>query len=121
MNAEQLEKIAWLNRARLADENTRVMEIVYQKNIEIQRRLSVEETSKDEESEIRQSLEQVTVYRNEISRVISEVNNNQYRKILTLRYLGYMKMDDISELLHKELRTIQRNHKKAIDAVKIPV
>lgn len=117
MTEEQIEKIKWLNRARLADEDRQVMEAVFEKDAYIQKSLGISDDTS--ELELKAKTVEVAVHREEIKQAIEEIENEQYKKILRMRYLAYMKMDDIAAVLHKEIRTVQRNHKKAIDAVTI--
>lgn len=121
MTEEQITKIDWLNRARILDEDIQTSEAVRKQNIEIQKRLGKTDAIEKEELKIKASVEMLESCRNEISAVISAVENKQYQNILKMRYLGYMKMDAIAAVLHKELRTVQRNHKKALDEINIPV
>ena len=111
MTEEQIKKIKWLNRARYADEDRQVMEAVSEKDE------SLGISDSDSKRELKSKVEEVAAYREEIKLAIEKIENEQYKKIL--RYLAYMKMDDIADALHKEIRTVQRNHKKAIDAVAI--
>ena len=113
MTEEQIKKIKWLNRARYADEDRQVMEAVSEKDE------SLGISDSDSKRELKSKVEEVAAYREEIKLAIEKIENEQYKKILKMRYLAYMKMDDIADALHKEIRTVQRNHKKAIDAVAI--
>lgn len=117
MTEEQIKKIEWLNRARLADEDRQVMEAVSEKDEYIRKSLGISDA--DSKRELKVKAAEVATYREEIKLAIEKIENEQYKKILKMRYLAYMKMDDIADALHKEIRTVQRNHKKAIDAVAI--
>lgn len=117
MTEEQIKKIKWLNRARYADEDRQVMEAVSEKDECICKSLGISDT--DSERELKAKAVEVVAYREEIKQAIEGIENEQYKKILRMRYLAYMKMDNIADVLHKEIRTVQRNHKKAIDAITI--
>ncbi|MCQ2609154.1 MAG: sigma-70 region 4 domain-containing protein [Bacteroidales bacterium] len=50
---------------------------------------------------------------------ISTIRKQRYRELLTMRYIKGMKLDDISDVLQKDKRTVERAIERAIISMRI--
>ncbi len=74
----------------------------------------------DMDREINESIDRLVNLRQEITRVISGVENNEYRNLLEMRYLRFMSWEKIAVTLGYDLRYLYKVHRKALAALKIP-
>ena len=137
MTVEQLEKIAWLNRAYYADiklnslisqryklrELTQRVSICYEGNSKgksatrkngaedaLMRLADIERTI---DSEVKNLIDVYT----EIDRAIKAVDDPVLQTILKRRYLAFETMEQIAEGINYSVRDTKRKHKKALDKV----
>ena len=135
MTDEQLKKIEYLNRAfNLENYISRL-----KKRKNINKTLSSPNYKSDgtqhkggynrEEERVMKILEldsKITVAKSkletakqEIKQAIESVSDDELRELLECRYIDYMKMKDIAEVMNCDERTAKRKHKKALDKVVI--
>lgn len=138
MTEEQLEKIAYLNRAFHADNKIRALEAIRMKNKSIAERCTASYENSggssethinsqeqilhqicDDDMKIAQMLRELVECRGDIQNAISYVKNDELETILNMRYLAYMSVQEIADELHYDKRTILRKHLKALDRVDI--
>lgn len=75
----------------------------------------------DLEAEINTDISDLVNLKQEITEVIKQVTNKEYQTILELRYLCFMRWEEISVELHLDLRWVHRLHNKAlyeVDAIR---
>lgn len=133
MTEEQLEKIAYLNRAYyikrkinalngIKSTNKSVKAVKYESdgtqhvggyNREEERMMRVLEL----DEKIAAEKDKLYIMLNEIYDAISKVDDIELNTILTYRYLNYMKFEDIAEKMNYDERTIRKKHKKALDKI----
>lgn len=51
--------------------------------------------------------------------LIETVKNNDQRLVLKCRYVLFMKWEDIAEAIHRDVSSVYRIHKKALENIKI--
>lgn len=138
MTEEQLEKIAWLNRAFHADNKIKALEAIRERNKSIAERCTATYDSSgssgthensqeaiihaicDDNIKIQERLKELMSYRTEIKNAIERLDNDELETIMNMRYLAYMKPYQIADALHYDRKTIQRKHKAALDIIKCP-
>lgn len=133
MTIKEMEKIKELNRAFHIEKNVAALLEVKNMNEKIIERYKI---IKDEEKEtaqetirnidnlnkkINNNIDQLVDARNEISDIINQIDKEEFKTILTRRYLLYQSMQDIADTMHYDLRTIQRKHKAAIKIMSLNV
>lgn len=140
MTDEQLEKIAYLNRAFYADNKIKALEAVRLRNKSIAERCTASyensggtsgghENSQerilhqicDDDLKIAEQIDNLLNCRRDVQTAIAEVKNDEYETILYMRYLAYMGMQEIADTLHYDRKTITRKHLSALDKVKCPM
>ena len=115
MTEEQNSKIVWLNRAFYAEKKIQSLEAVKEKNKALADKFGTEFSNEN----IDDLIQELRRYRTEIFNAISTLNNDELEAIMNLRYLTYMTMQQISESLCYDRKTIQRKHKLALDKIEI--
>lgn len=73
----------------------------------------------DLENEINDDIDKLVDLKKEIIRVIGNINNNEYRLILELKYLSNKSWEDITLLMNYSWRNIHYIHTRALRDVKI--
>ncbi|MCQ2464370.1 MAG: DUF1492 domain-containing protein [Oscillospiraceae bacterium] len=138
MTDEQLEKIAYLNRAFHADNKIKALEATRKQNKSIAERCTASYENSggssgshdnsqerilhqicDDDMKITQMFHDLVECRRDIQNAIACVQNDELETILNMRYLAYMSVQQIADELHYDKRTILRKHLKAIDQIAI--
>ena len=74
----------------------------------------------DKEKEIEKEIERLNNLKIEVTSVISQIDNGNYRMVLMLRYLKSMKIEEIAEEMHYALPTIKKWHREAVELIEVP-
>jgi DNA-directed RNA polymerase specialized sigma subunit len=69
----------------------------------------------DQSKQIDQQIDKLVDIRNEIERLINTVTDTDGQSILRMRYLAYMPMTDIADIMGCDRRTIYRKYNKSIE------
>ena len=137
MTEEQKEIRKWLNRAFYVNNKIKALETVRDRNRALATKCTAsyesdgstsgsQDNSKekiiheicDNDLAIRKELDSLVKIRTDISKKISELQNDELETILSMRYLGYMSMQQIADQMHYDRRTIQRKYIIALDKIK---
>lgn len=137
MTEEQKEIRKWLNRAFYVNNKIKALEAVRERNRALATKCTASyendgstseshDNSKekiiheicDNDLAIRKELDSLVKIRTEISKKISGLENDELETILSMRYLGYMSMQQIADQMHYDRRTIQRKYIIALDKIK---
>ena len=137
MTEEQKEIRKWLNRAFYVNNKIKALEAVRERNRALATKCAAsyesdgstsgsQDNSKekiiheicDNDLAIRKELDSLVKIRTEISKKISGLENDELETILSMRYLGYMSMQQIADQMHYDRRTIQRKYIIALDKIK---
>lgn len=133
MTIDELNTIRQLNKAFYIDKNVEALLEVKEMNEKIiERYKAINDTEKETAQEtirnidnlnkkINNNIDQLVDARNEISDIINQIDKEEFKIILTRRYLLYQSMQDIADTMHYDLRTIQRKHKAAIKIMSLNV
>lgn len=68
----------------------------------------------DQSMQINQQIDKLVDMRNEIEQIINTVSDPDGQSILRMRYLAYMPMTDIADIMGCDRRTIYRKYNKSI-------
>lgn len=71
------------------------------------------------EEQLREMEEQIVVVKNEIEEVISRLENADYEKLLTYRYIDCLTWREIADLQYVSRATLYRWHDEAIEKLQI--
>lgn len=71
--------------------------------------------------EAAKAAEELMDKRKEVRSAIDAVSNSESRTILALRYLSFMKWEEISETMNYSLDYVYQLHRKALSYIHIPV
>ncbi len=74
----------------------------------------------DKEAEIKKKMEELAVLKAKVMVTIDEVENDNLRMVLKLRYINSMQFPDIAEKMYASVATVYRWHKEGLATVKIP-
>ena len=74
----------------------------------------------DKEKEIEQEIERLNNLKVEVTSVISQIDNGNYRMVLMLRYLKSMKIEEIAETMHYSIPSVKRWHREALEVLVVP-
>ena len=74
----------------------------------------------DKEKEIEKEIERLNNLKVEVTSVISQIDNGNYRMVLMLRYLKSMKIEEIAETMHYSIPSIKRWHREALEVLVVP-
>ena len=137
MTEEQKEIRKWLNRAFYVNNKIKALEAVRERNRALATKCTAsyesdgstsgsQDNSKekiiheicDNDLAIRKELDSLVKIRTEISKKISGLEKDELETILSMRYLGYMSMQQIADQMHYDRRTIQRKYIIALDKIK---
>ena len=137
MTEEQKEIRKWLNRAFYVNNKIKALEAVRERNRALATKCTAsyesdgstsgsQDNSKekiiheicDNDLAIRKELDSLVKIRTEISKKISGLENDELETILSMRYLGYISMQQIADQMHYDRRTIQRKYIIALDKIK---
>lgn len=140
MTDEQIEKVAYLNRAFYADNKIKALEEVLKKNRSIAERCTASYENSggssgshdnsqekiihqlcDDNFKIQEELKELMKIRKEIKKAILTLKNDELETILNMRYLAYKNMTQIAESMNYDRKTIQRKHKIALDKLSLNV
>ena len=136
MTAEQLQKIAWLNRAFHAEKAARAWKDKYQRNKALAQRISGGLASSgarsgnnatedalirlsETERKTRAKINELIQIQEEIADKIMQIDDNELQAVLVYRYLNCMTFEQIAEKMHYSLITIRRKHKSALDKLEL--
>ena len=75
----------------------------------------------DMEAEINADIRELVDLKREITGIIKRVNNKELQTLLELRYLCFMRWEEISVQLHLDIRWVHRLHNRAlceVDAIR---
>lgn len=70
------------------------------------------------EAELTAEIDQMTGHRDKAKEIIAAIPDNRYRDILTWRYFGGYKWDDIADMMGHERMWVWRLHGEALTAAK---
>ncbi len=135
MTTEQLDKIAWLNRAFYAEKKVKALESLRKSDEERAQRITanyerndkgksdsrnngVEEaliTLAQSEEKYAVALHDYIALRCEIESAIDNLHDDELEAIFIYKYLEYKTIEEISELVHYSEKTISRKHIKGIE------
>ncbi len=135
MTDEQLEKVAWLNRAFHAEKKVRALGSLLERDKERAEDISANYDKNDKgksdsrtngieeillllaESEEKhaKALREYVGYRSEIRKSLEELHDDELEALFTLRYLNYQTMDEIAFEMGYDKRSIQRKHKLGLE------
>lgn len=136
MTAEQMQKIAWLNRAFHAGKAVRAWKDKYQRDKALAQRISgglasfgarsgnnatedalirLAETERKTKSKINELIQ----IQEEITDKIMLVDDAELQAVLVYRYLNCMTFEQIAEEMHYSLISIRRKHKSALDKIEL--
>lgn len=131
MTEEQIKKMQWLNRAYFAEGKIKALEAVREKNQAIAIRCNSYRSTEEQKEIIKKLHDDVTTLKDELFELaslrmeirdtIATIENNEYEAILNMRYLAYMKMQEIADLMGYDRKTIQRKHKSALEKLSLNV
>ena len=74
----------------------------------------------DKEKEIEKEIERLNNLKVEVTSVISQIDNGNYRMVLMLRYLKSMKIEEIAETMHYSIPSVKRWHREALEVLVVP-
>ena len=74
----------------------------------------------DKEKEIEKEIERLNNLKVEVTSVISQIDNGNYRMVLMLRYLKSMKIEEIAETMHYSIPSVKRWHREALEVLIVP-
>lgn len=74
----------------------------------------------DKEEQIKKKMAELTELKAKVMSVIDEVQNDNLRMVLKLRYINSMGFPDIADKLYASESTIKRWHREALCEVKVP-
>ena len=133
MTAEQIEKIRWLNRAFHAEKAAKAWLAKLERDRSLAERISRGLSSgggstgnstedalvrlADTERETQERLRELVAIRDEITAVISRLDDYDMQAILVRHYLAYETFEMIAEKMHYDESTVRRKHKKALDMI----
>jgi len=132
---EQLEKIAWLNRAFHAEKKVKALGSLLERDKERAKDISANYEKNDKgrsdsrtngmeeallmlaetEEKYNNALSEYTRCRREIETVIRELHNDELEALLSRHYLSYETWGQVSENMDCCIRTVKYKHKKALD------
>jgi len=69
----------------------------------------------DQSKQIDEQIDKLVDIRNEIEQLINTVSDTDGQSILRMRYLAYMPMTDIADIMGCDRRTIYRKYNKSIE------
>lgn len=69
----------------------------------------------DQSTQIDQQIDKLVNIRNEIEQLINTVSDTDGQSILRMRYLAYMPMADIADIMGCDRRTVYRKYNKSIE------
>ena len=126
MTDEQKQKRAWLSRAKTAEQYMIALEKQIKKDNRLIAFLSefddpdvpeLKEKVTHSIQEQRTQVEELIAIRDEIKKAILKVHDDKLQTVLTRHYLLYETIETVAENMDCDIRTIQRNHKKALDKI----
>ncbi|MDO5559408.1 MAG: hypothetical protein Q4F95_07385 [Oscillospiraceae bacterium] len=130
MTEEQLQKVDWLNRAFRTDQKVSALIAVQKQNKSLACRctavydnnehMNQEEILHkicDDSMRIDKLIDELIDTRKEIYSTITAVGDDELEAILYHRYLAYMSIQQIADIMHYDRKTIQRKHIKALDKI----
>lgn len=137
MTVQQLDKIAWLNRAFHAEKKLKALESLRESDRERTQRITagyerndkgksdnrknnVEEaliTLAGSEEKYDNFLHEYTTVRKEIEATIENLHDYEIEAIFTYRYLNFKTMEQIAELMNYSVSTVKRRHREGIEKI----
>lgn len=128
MTELQEQKIQWLSRAKSAQQKINVLQSLRKREERQFQEIQSFENSDDLVQRIRKlqlqtqhQMSSLISIQEEITRLIESIPDMQLQSILIRRYLIGETMEQIAEAMFYDVRTIQRKHKEALDALDIQV
>ena len=134
MTAEQLKKIAWLERAFYAEKLARAYIEKCERERSLAQRLSrtFSESSGSSsgnstedalirlavtERQTQEKLKELVRIREEISEAIQKISEPDLQAVLVWHYLNYFTFEQTAEKMHYSVPTIKRKHKQALEKI----
>lgn len=129
MTIDELNTIRKLNKAFYIEKNVEaLMEVKKMNEKIIERYKAINDTEKETAEEtikninnlntkINSNIDSLVNTRNEIADIINSLENEEYKTILTRRYLLHQGMQEIADIMHYDLRSILRKHKATIQTI----
>ncbi len=134
MTDEQLEKIAWLNRAFHAEKNVNALSSLLKRDKERAKDISANYDKNDKgksdsrtngmeeallmlaetEEKYNRALTEYTRCRKEIEAAIEGLHESDIKSIFKYRYIECKAMKEIAAEMHYDLSTVQRKHKTGL-------
>lgn len=131
MTAEQLKKIAWLNRAFYAEKAAKAYLEKCERERSLAQRLSrtFSESSGSSgnstedalirlavtERQTQEKLRELVRIREEITEAIQQIEDNDLQAVLVWHYLNYFTFEQTAEKMHYSIRNVKYKHKQALD------
>lgn len=132
LTQEQLDKIAWLNRAFHADKLAQAYAAKARRDKELAQRLTRSQGTGGTagagngteaallrlaatEEQLQAKLQRLAHVREEIHDAILTVQDAELEAVLIRHYLSYETMEQIAEQMHYAVRTVKYKHKQALD------
>ena len=129
MTIDELNTIRKLNKAFYIEKNVEaLMEVKKMNEKIIERYKAINDTEKETAEEtikninnlntkINSNIDSLVNTRNEIADIINSLENEEYKTILTRRYLLYQNMQEIADIMYYDLRSVLRKHKATIQTI----
>ena len=74
----------------------------------------------DKEQEIQKEIERLNILKTEVSDVIDQLDNLDYRMILKYKYFQAMSFSEIATKMYASCSTIKRWHNEALELIVVP-
>ena len=136
MTEEQRKASDWLNRAHNVDDAIKALERVQEKNRSIAERCTASFDEKgstgtgkdnsqerilhqlcDDNAKIESRIRELIQIRVEVRNAIHSVESEKIEAVLNMRYLAYMRIDDIASDLGIDRKTVNRRHLKGLEII----
>lgn len=135
MTDEQLEKIAWLNRAFHAEKDVNALSSLLKRDKERAKDISANYDKNDKgksdsrtngmeeallmlaetEEKYNRALTEYTRCRKEIEAAIEALHESDIKSIFKYRYVECKTMKEIAKEMHYDIKTIRRKHEKGLE------
>lgn len=126
MTVEQSQKAFELNRVYYAkhkvlaltlmqEENKQILLLAEKNSMSAEHKEQLQKKIYEYATYIQREIDKMIIYREEVTAEIEQIENEEYKTILMLRYIAFKKSHEIAEILNYSRKTIVQKHKKALD------